>query len=135
MVFQVADNLQARGMLRDVYHKIHGSKFQYCFKGVPLQPVSSWPYLSVEIDNTLAWTPHIDKVSKAASRTLGVVQRMLHAAQAGRDMVYQTLVRSKLEYASTTWSPQTQGKIRKLESQWLATIRQAHLRVSEEDEK
>ena len=88
-----------------ITNKIHISKFQYCLKGVPLQPVSSWPYLGVEIDNKLTWTPHLDKVSKAAARTLGVVQRTLHAAP-----------QAKLEYASTAGSPQTPGKIRKLES-------------------
>ena len=45
------------------------------------------------------------------------VQRRLHAApHACRNTAYQTLVRPKLEYASTAWSPQTPGKIRKLES-------------------
>ena len=54
---------------------------------------------------------------KAAAHTLGVVQRTLHAApQACRNTAYQTLVRLKLEYASTAWSPQTPGKICKLES-------------------
>ena len=100
-----------------ITNKIHFSKLQHCLKGFPLQPVSYWPYLGVEIDNKLTWTPHLDKVSKAAARTLGIVQCMLHAApQACRNMAYQTLVRPnwstpplpgapKLKVRSVSWSP------------------------------
>ena len=100
-----------------ITNKRSASVFQYSLKGVPLQTVSSWPYLGVEIDNKLTWTPHLNKVIRSATRTLGVVQRTLHAApQACRRVAYQALIRPKLEYASTAWSPQTPGKIRQLEA-------------------
>ena len=105
-------------MLRHEHYKQKNiSNHAYSLKGTRLQVVTSWPYLGVEIDNKLTWTPHIIKVQKAATRSLGVVQRTLHAApQACKITAYKALVRPKLEYASNAWSPQSSGKIKRLES-------------------
>ena len=50
-------------------------------------------------------------------RALGVIQCTLHETpKSCRATASQALVKPKLEYASTAWSPQTPGKIRLLES-------------------
>ena len=79
------------------------SHFSQCFLG--LTYMSRWTVILL----------HLDKVSKATARTLGVMQRNLHAAPpACWNITYQTLVRLKLEYVSTACSPQIPDKIRKL---------------------
>ena len=71
----------------------------------------------MDIDSKLTWTPHINKVKRKASQQLGLVQRTLHAApRACKEIAYKTLVRPRLEYASTAWSPQTAGKKKQLEA-------------------
>ena len=100
-----------------IINKRHPIITQYYLKNTPLQTVTTWTYLGVEIDNKLTWTPHCDKVKKSAMRSLGVIQRTLHAApQSTKATAYQALVRPKLEYATTAWNPQTPGKTRILES-------------------
>ena len=49
-------------------------------------------------------------------QTLGVIQRTLHATpKSCRATAYQTLVKPKLEYASTAWGSQTPGNMHLLE--------------------
>ena len=101
----------------NITNKHTTSRHQYKLKGTPLSTVSTWTYLGVEIDSKLTWSSHCEKVKSSAMRALGVIQRTLHATpKSCRATAYQTLVKPKLEYASTAWSPQTLGKIRLLES-------------------
>ena len=101
----------------NITNKHTTSRHQYKLKGTPLSTVSTWTYLGVEIDSKLTWSSHCEKVKSSAMRDLGVIQRTLHATpNSCRATAYQTLVKPKLEYASTAWSPQTLGKIRLLES-------------------
>ena len=93
------------------------SKFTYTIKDSPLSIVKTHTYLGVEIDNKLTWTPHCSKVKKKASQALGLIQRTLHAApRSCKETAFKALVKPKLEYASTAWSPQTPGKKKLLES-------------------
>ena len=101
----------------NISNKHNISHHGYQLKGKQLSTVTTWTYLGVEIDSKLTWTPQCEKVKRSAMRTLGVIQRTLHAApKSCRATAYQTLVKPKLEYASTAWSPQTSGKTRLLES-------------------
>ena len=100
-----------------VSNKHTTSRHQYKSKGTPLSTVSTWTYPGVEIDSKLTWSPHWEIVKSSAIQALGVIQRTLHATpKSCRATAYQTLVKRKLEYASTAWSPHTLGKIRLLES-------------------
>ena len=101
----------------NISNKHNISHHGYQLKGKQLSTVTTWTYLGVEIDSKLTWTPQSEKVKRSVMRTLGVIQRTLHAApKSCRATAYQTLVKPKLEYASTAWSPQTSGKTRLLES-------------------
>ena len=94
------------------------SHHQYKSKGTSLSTVSTWTHLGVEINSKLTGSSHCEKVKSSAMRTLGVIiQRTLHATpKSCRTTPYQTLVKLKLEYASTAWSSQRPGKIRLMES-------------------
>ena len=103
--------------MMSITNKRKPSLHTYKIKGGPLSTVTTHTYLGVDIDSKLTWTPHCNKVKKRATQTLGLVQRTLHAApRACKEMAYKTLVKPKLEYATTAWSPQTSGKIKQLES-------------------
>ena len=82
--------------------KHHVSHFTYRIKDSPLTKTDTHTYLGVDIDKKMTWTPHCNTVKKKASRSLGLVQRTLHAAPRGcKETAYKALVRPKLEYAST----------------------------------
>ena len=56
------------------------------------------------------------KTRKKALSSLAIIQRSLYAAPKDCKIVaYQSLVRPKLEYASTAWNPHTKKNIDKLE--------------------
>ena len=62
------------------------------------------------VSNNLSWTTHIIQMRAKANRTLGLIKRVYGkdiADQEIRKLLYITLVRSQLEYASNLWSPYT----------------------------
>lgn len=93
------------------------STFQYFLDGSPLRPTSSYKYLGIHLASNLSWASHINKITADASRTLGYLKRNLRdAPPTTRKLAYQTLVRPKLEYASSIWSPDQDYLSRSLES-------------------
>lgn len=84
--------------------------------GTPLSVVASWTYLGAIIDNKLNFNEHCDKTLKKARSSLAIIQRTLYAApRECKKVAYQSLVRPKLEYASTAWCPYTKTNIEKIE--------------------
>ena len=47
----------------------------YTLHGQVLEVVTSAKYLGVDISNGLSWNPHIDRITKTATRTLNFIQR------------------------------------------------------------
>ena len=89
----------------------------YTFCGQPLQEVSSYPYLGVEIDNKLRWDTHFKKLTSKANKVLGFLRRNLwFCTKAIKESAYKTLVRPILEYASSSWDPYRKGDILLIES-------------------
>lgn len=71
-----------------------------------LEFVPSYRYLGVHISSDLTWSIHIDTIINNANRTLGYLRRNFSSAPVAlKTLLYQTLVRSKLEYASPIWDP------------------------------
>lgn len=65
----------------------------------------------------LSWNLHIDTITSSAYKTLGFIRRNLHIANSATKLLaYNTLVPSKLDYASQIWSPHQAFLINKLES-------------------
>ena len=74
--------------------------------GIQLSVVSSHPYLGVEFQNNIRWDNHINKIINSASKTLGMVRRNLWGcSKQTKSLAYVTLVRPKIEFASSVWDP------------------------------
>jgi ribonuclease P/MRP protein subunit RPP40 len=83
----------------------------------PLSKVSSQKYLGLTVDDNLNLNEHVSNISASAAKVLGLVKRTLHPCKAPvREKAYQALVRPKLEYAASAWSPHTNRNINKLEN-------------------
>ena len=91
-------------------------KFIYSMNGKYITQTSSTPYLDVTITDNLSWNEHCDNICKKANSTLGLLKRILSGCTPEvKNTTYRTLVRPKLEYASSAWNPYTQCNIDKIE--------------------
>ena len=65
--------------------------------------------LGVLITNNLSWSKHIESIVSSANKTLGLVKRICKVVKNTntRKILYCALVRPKLEYACSVWSPYT----------------------------
>lgn len=89
----------------------------YRINAVPLQHVSSYKYLGVYITNNLSWHTHVTYICNNANRTLGYLRRNFSRAPLSlKILLYRSLIRPKLEYASAIWDPVQQNLINALES-------------------
>ena len=62
--------------------------------------------LCITISYDLSWSDHIHKVINKANRVLGLIKHMLGPKSALEfSLLYKSLVRSILEYATPVWSP------------------------------
>lgn len=60
--------------------------------------------------DTLSWSPHIKYIYDSPSRELGFINKKLKNAPISLQLqAYNSLVRSKLEYAIIVWNPFTQN--------------------------
>lgn len=91
-------------------------EYTYTMKGETLEIVHHHPYLGLELSDTLKYNLHKDYICKKASSTLCFIKRNLrHCPPKVKERAYQTLVRPKLEYASTIWNPQQKTQIKQIE--------------------
>ena len=73
-------------------------------------------YLGIFITNNLSWIEHCDKNCKQANATLGLLRRILSGcAPQVRNTAYCMLVRPKLEYVRSVWSPHMKCNVDKIE--------------------
>ena len=78
--------------------------------------VATQPYLGVKISENLSWSVHVDKITKKANASLGMLRRNLRfCPETCRKTAYTSLIRSLLEYSSTVWDPHVQKEIDKRE--------------------
>ena len=98
-------------VIMTVTQKRTPSYFDYTMdnQAVPrIGPDESADYLGVSINSKLTWNNHCTKVSSKASQTVGMLVRNISSCPASvKVQAYQSLVRSKLEYASSAWSSHT----------------------------
>lgn len=89
----------------------------YSLNDAPLTQVSSYKYLGVHITDNLSWQTHVDHVTSNANRTLGYLRRNFSLAPSSlKLLLYKTLVRPKLEYASSIWDPHINSLILNIEA-------------------
>ena len=91
-------------------------KFTYKLKGHVLELQESTKYLGVDVQSSLSWKHHIDRISKKSNSMLGFLRRNLRScSEDTKANAYFSMVRSNLEYCSSVWSPHHKDQIRKLE--------------------
>ena len=90
---------------------------KYILNNVELDSASAAKYLGVTTADDLSWSPHIDNTTKKANQTLGFLKRNKRVHKKDlKSVAYKTLVRPKLEYASTVWYPYHDKDINKGEA-------------------
>lgn len=79
----------------------------YTLNGRQLEEVSEIRDLGVLIDSSLKFDSHINAVVNKAAKMLGFIRRNTKKFKSPtcKILLYNSLVRSQLEYASTAWSP------------------------------
>ena len=89
----------------------------YTLNGLQIMSVATEKDLGVYVSTKLSWNNHIDVIISKANKMLGVIRRTCtnECDQKTLIILYKSLVRSQLEYASQVWSPYTKEKITALE--------------------
>jgi hypothetical protein len=82
---------------------------QYSIHNQPLQSVDKAKYLGMTISNDLKLNAHIEKITKKANSTLGLLKRNISTCPINvKKQAYTALVRPTIEYAATVWDPHRQ---------------------------
>lgn len=97
---------------KTVFFRITNKKkylsFQYKIKDYNVSEVDHYKYLGLTIDRHLGWSKHIDNITSAAFRKLGLIRHKLKNTPPNvKLLAFNTLVRPKLEYGSVVWDPFT----------------------------
>jgi len=95
--------------------------------GRTLDVVNQCKFLGLTLDNKLTYIPHIKRLKQNCTRTLNVM-KSLSGTEWGADrepllMIYRSLIRSKLDYASQIYSSATKTALKMLDSVHHAGIR------------
>jgi len=92
--------------------------FQYTIGDVVLECVDSFKDLGVLISNDLSWGAQVNEAVSKCNKLMGMVKRTVGYSAPPRVTLalYQSLVRSNLEYASSVWAPHSRSHIRRLET-------------------
>ena len=74
--------------------------------GIVIDRVSSYKLLGVIISNDLSWNEHCDSIHKKATKRLFVLRTLKRVGLGTNDLVlvYCSIVRSIVEYASPVWA-------------------------------
>ena len=93
------------------------STISYQMSSVPLGIVSCHKYLGIFIQDDLQWDTQVREVKSKASKILGLLRRNLSSCSTYvKEQAYNSLVRSRVEYASPCWSPFEKQHIASIES-------------------
>ena len=93
-------------------------EYKYHIDDDKLEQISCVRDLGVILDRSLSFDSHIDRICSSCHSILGFIKRRAREFDISlTKMLYCSLVRSKLEYASIVWSPYTSGKIGNVESE------------------
>ena len=85
--------------------KRNTSFFNYTIFVNTLERVDDHEYLGVSISHDLCWERHYNKITKKASKTLGLLHCTLSpCSNEVKSRAYQALVRPQLEYAADAWN-------------------------------
>ena len=101
-----------------VYKSKRPVEYNYDISGITLESVDSFNDLGVTFCSDLSFNKHIDNIVIKATRMLGFIRRVSYNICDTKAIksLYNSLVRSILEYNSIIWSPGYNCHILKLES-------------------
>lgn len=89
----------------------------YALNGERLEEVETIRDLGVQLDKKLGFVEHIDRIILKSSKMLGFVTRECKQFKKPnlKKTMYNSLVRSHLEYCSVVWSPKYEVHIKRIE--------------------
>ena len=90
---------------------------RYLLEGSPLSNVTIQKDMGVILDPQLSFKPHLETIIKTSYKTLGGIIRIarnFHNTHTVK-LLYNALVRSRLEYASVIWNPVYQSHVTEIE--------------------
>ena len=83
----------------------------------PIDEVSCHEHLGVLLSSNMSWKAHIEKIHQNASKTLNLLRGFkFKLSRLTLEILYKSLVRSKMEYANVVWDGCTLGESDLLES-------------------
>jgi len=107
----------AKSNVLPVTRSTHPIPLQLCVDSNPIPVVSSVKYLGVTITSKLSWSEHVNNISKATNRQLGLIHRKFsNATPQARSHIFRTAVLPKLDYCSSVWDPHLSTLVSSLES-------------------
>ena len=93
-------------LLRITTNKRYRRETSYFLHGQRLQVTDSAKYLGVTLSDNLQWEKHTQAIAANASRTLGFLRcNFRDCSKQVLATTYKSMVRSTMEYASTSWDP------------------------------
>lgn len=91
--------------------------FDYLLDSNAVTEVNEIRDLGIIIDSKLQFSSHIDSIIKKAAQMLGFIKRQSKGFRADTKIIlYNSLVRSHLEFASSAWSPSYAANSHRIES-------------------
>lgn len=104
----------------------------YNIGGQNLERVASIRDLGVQLDDKLIFDQHITNICKKAYQMLGFILRISKSFRQANTLLvlYKTLVRSQLEYASVIWNPLYKIYSEKIEMIQKKALRSIHYRLT-----
>ena len=88
----------------------------YSIHGKELNTADHAKYLGVTISSDLSWKKHIDNITKKANSTMSFIRRNIRSSPpSAKSNAFKTYIRPTVEYASSVWSPHSEGLINQLE--------------------
>ena len=99
-----------------VTRKRSHTAYSYTLHGYTLNRVKSTKYSGLTITSDLNWNKHINNITARANQSLGFVKRNVKTrSKLIKTKVDKALVRTRLEYCSTVWDPQSKCATQRLE--------------------
>lgn len=89
---------------------------EYSIGNTIISQTDSFKYLGIKITNSLSWSSYIERICAFARRKVGPMRHKLkYVPSHVKLLAYNTLIRSRLQYACTVWDSFTKKDINMVE--------------------
>lgn len=105
---------------------------EYKIDNTAIQQVDSITDLGITFCSNLTWDTHIDSIINQANRRLGMLARCCKPIKDidTMTMLYKAIIRSKIDYCSALWTPNTKTQIKKIEKIQASFVRYLFQKVN-----